>query len=241
MLQGIDSAEFGREGGALLYTKIQCRKAFKAFGCTALLLSLTFASQSFARPLFKWINENGEVYYSDKIPSEAVRKKHTVVNEKGMVVRNVEAVKTKEQLREEENLAREQAEAKAEAKRILLLKAERDAALLNTYTSEKDLIATRDRQINTVEANIGISRSSAEQIKENLARLENHADVLATNNKTVSDELKGDIQDLKQQLVNLEKFISERKAEQQRMHEKFAADLVRFKELKAIEQANKLR
>ena len=218
----------------MVYTRSGSYKVLQLL-CTAFLL-LSFTYQSDAGQLYKWVNDKGEVYFSDEIPPDAAKKNHVVVNNKGMVVKNIEATKTPEQLLEAEKQTRERDAAKAEVERATKVRAERDSALLNTYMSEKDLISTRDRQINTVEANVGISSKSAARVKENLVRLEKNANALASKQKPISSDAKNDIQNLKQQLANLERFIGNKRAEQQQLRDKFAADLNRFKELKALDQ-----
>lgn len=228
------------EDRALFFKQFQGHLNFFQTICAALLL-MSFAHQSDAKQLYKWVNEKGEVYFSDEIPPDAAKKTHDIVNDKGMVVKSVEATKTKEQLLEAEKQARKHDAAKNEANKAAKLRVERDNALLDTYMSEKDLIDTRDRQINTIEANIGISSNSASRIKENLSKLQKNANALASNKKPISDDLKGDIHNLKQQLANLERFINEKRAEQHKLRDKFSADLERFRQLKATEQADNAR
>lgn len=178
-----------------------------------------------AKQLYKWVDENGDVQVSDEMPPEAVKKKHDVLNKQGLTIKNIGAAKTKEQLKDEEQQARlKQAEA-AEKERNKREQAQRDAALLDTYLSEKDLLDTRNRQIKIIEDQIIASKNTLDHHKKLLAKLKP-----ATANPSPGNA-QNDLANSERQIVQLEKFINEKKQDQEQLRLKFENDLLRFREL----------
>ena len=52
----------------------------------------------FAATLYKWVDDDGKVRYSDRMPPTQVKKKHQTLNKQGIIVETKEAAKTDEEL-----------------------------------------------------------------------------------------------------------------------------------------------
>ena len=63
---------------------------------TATLFVLSFPAGAGA--LYKWVDENGQIRYSDRLPPTQVRRKHQQLNSQGVVLSTKEAAKSAEQL-----------------------------------------------------------------------------------------------------------------------------------------------
>ena len=116
---------------------------FSLVALSAVLLSCAFSAQA---KMYKWVDENGQMHFGDKIPPKYVVKEHEELNEQGVTTKVREAAKTPEQKAEEKRLEREQKKAELEEKR----KQQRDRVLLDTYTTERDLIVARDSRLDAV-------------------------------------------------------------------------------------------
>jgi len=98
------------------------------------------SSSQVAPNLFKWTDENGKVHYGDHVPPEYARQERKVLNEQGVEMKTLEAAKTPEQIAEEERLAAE----RKEQERIAADQASHDRMLLATFSTEDDIVMTRD-------------------------------------------------------------------------------------------------
>ena len=91
---------------------------------TALVLTLALSLASALTPvtaaaLYKWIDEDGQVRYSDRLPPSQVKKKHHQMSKQGVVVSTTEDARSEEEVAEE--LEKQQALEKERAEFLLSL------------------------------------------------------------------------------------------------------------------------
>jgi len=120
------------------------------------------ASPAYA--LYKCKDDKGKTYYTDRPPAACVGKAMEELNKEGAVVRRREAALTPEQqaAREAEEKRKKEAELAAKEEQRM------NRALLNTYSSEKDIEEGRQRALKQVE------QASAE-IKKRIADAQKRA------------------------------------------------------------------
>ena len=93
--------------------------------------------------LYKWVDDDGRMHFGDRIPLQYQLKAHDEINHLGVVLKHREAEKTPEEkaeakLLDKQRIKTEQAEKK---------RRQRDRVLLDTYTTERDLIVARDSRL----------------------------------------------------------------------------------------------
>jgi len=124
--------------------------------------------------MYKWVDDEGQMHFGDKIPKKYLAKEHDELNEHGMKAKHQKAEKTVEEKAEEKRLKeeREKAQLAEEKKRKL------DRVLLDAYDSESDLIVARDARLNDVafqiqlaESNIKASNKKIESIEKQIAQI----------------------------------------------------------------------
>ena len=59
--------------------------------------------------MYRWVDEKGQVYYSDRIPPQYVNKERREYDDRGHLISTVEAAKTKEQLAAKKKKAADEA------------------------------------------------------------------------------------------------------------------------------------
>ena len=182
---------------------------------------------------FRWVDENGRVHYSDQIPPSESNRAYTVLNKEGVTVNNIEKVKTKEELAKEKSLKEQQ----EEQERIAREKQNHDRILLDTYTKVSDLEDTRDRYISTLEGLIKVAQYKLTNFNSELDKQNKIAANLEREGKVMPEVMRQDISNLQRQIDLQNKFILSQRAQQQEVKDKFAADIKRFKELKAMQQS----
>ncbi len=196
-------------------------------GCWLLLLNNAWGR------LYKWVDENGHVYYSDKLPPSAVKKPHAVLNKQGVVVKRTGRAKTAEEIAREEELKR----LREKQQRMMEMQKARDKVLLSTFRSEDDIIMARDGQLATYDAQIRISYNNIERLKSWLEVQKKRAAALERKGRKVPKKMLAEIENTRRQIkANYESIIRQEEAKKL-LREKYAADLQRFRELKAIKTA----
>ncbi|MFZ0468183.1 MAG: DUF4124 domain-containing protein [Thiogranum sp.] len=186
-----------------------------------------------AGKLYKWVDENGHIRYGDAIPAKYAKKSNETLNKEGIVVDHKAAAKTRAQLAEEERIKK----AEAEEERIRREKAYQDRILLDTFTNEDEMVMTRDGKIEAIEAVIRITNGRTEKLKQRLGELQRTAANMERAGRPVSDNIKKDIAESRDQIDQNRRYVVNREAEQQKIRDKFEADIKRFRELKTAQAA----
>ncbi len=128
------------------------------------LVLLIAISQPVIAKLYKWVDEDGNVQYSDKLPPAAVRKPHENLDSSGLVINKTGRAKTPEEIAEEERVRK----LRKETQRQIDEQKARDRVLLNTYRSEDDIILARDGKLATINSQIRITYTNITRLKERL-------------------------------------------------------------------------
>ncbi len=198
-----------------------------------LLLILALAALPASARLYKWVDEEGNVHYSDKLPPTAVKNPYSKLDERGLVIEKKGRAKTPEEIAREEELRR----LREEQRRQLEEQRARDKVLLNTFRSEDDIILARDGKLATYDAQIRIAYTNIERLKAWLATQKKKAANFERQGRKVPAKLLKEIENTRQQIkANYESILRQEK-DKEFIRRKYAADLKRFRELKALKSA----
>jgi hypothetical protein len=196
----------------------------------AATLALATSGASGAAKLYKWVDEKGQVHYTESMPPEYNNKGNTEMDKRGRVLRKNDAVVPVDPSKvTEEEIARKRAEEKrmAEQRR-------RDHALINTYTTEAEIDIARDRNLQLpMQAIKGIEP----RLKGSWARLEalkKQAEPYAKEGRPVPDGLKEDIALQEKEVALFEAELRAKQTEATHIREKYDADKARFRELSSV-------
>ena len=198
-----------------------------------ILAAVAFATASFnadAQQRYRWVDDDGGIRISDRIPPGATDKRIEVLNARGMVVRVIEP---KRELTAEEVAAQAaEREAAKIAERDAVEQARRDRMLLDTYTQVDDLIRSRDNRLSALDAQILVSRDVVEAHRVNLANLEEQAAGHVDAGREVPPGIAKKLVDTRAELEASETFMNKRVEEQTAMRAQFEADIARFRALR---------
>jgi uncharacterized protein (DUF3084 family) len=181
--------------------------------------------------LYKWTDENGKVHYGDMIPPQYSKQERKVLNDQGVEVKTLDAAKTPEQLAEEERLTAQ----RLEQERIAADQASHDRMLLATFTTEDDMVMTRDGKISAIDGVLRVTRDRIEKIELSLAELTREAAELERAGKPISDNLHEQILGARGQIQRYLDYIASKRREQEGIRAQFEGDIRRFRELKAAQ------
>ena len=190
------------------------------------LVICSFAAQG---KMYKWVDENGQMHFGDRVPTKYLTKEHDELNDRGMVTKHKQAAKTAEQKAEEERLERERKLAELEDKR----KQQRDRILLDTYTTERDLIVARDSRIDAIDSQINLATSLINDSKSKIASMEKQVASLKASGREVPAELYNRIESQQQQISVQSRVMENHEKRRNEIAEQFNDYIDRFKTLKA--------
>lgn len=196
----------------------------------SLLLGMTEASAQ--QKLYRWVDNEGLVHYSDHVPPAFANQDLDILNDHGITVEHVDRGASEEELAERARLAAVK-EAEDEAAREQLRV---DNVLLATYLSVEDIVRLRDQRLGLLEAQASVTeqylRNLTERLDELLQSAERHSPYNEnTNAPAVPDNLALDISRTTASIELYEKSVRQSYSQQANLTETFAIDIQRFREL----------
>lgn len=197
-----------------------------------LLIAVPFAAQA---KMYKWVDENGQMHFGDKIPAKYRVKEHQEINQQGVVTRRRDAAKTPAQKAEEKRLEKEREKAMLLEKK----KKQRDRVLLDTYTTERDLIVARDSRLDAVDSQIQLAESIIKDSNKNIASMEKQITRIKASNREVPADLYKRIDNEKQQMKVQKGVMGKHKKHRDEISKQFNGYIKRFNDLKAEKKARR--
>lgn len=173
-----------------------------------------------AEPVYKWSSE-GLITYQDRAPDSSQDSGHSILNNQGVVLQEVLG---REERRQQRQLERE--------KELALI---RDRALLATFTTEEDLVRTRDDRIGMIDGLISRLDDRIRILSDRLAVVDKRVQMQEQNmgEGKAQESLYAEQQSIQRNVENAWSLIDSKAAERRGVVEKFEDDLVRYRELKA--------
>jgi hypothetical protein len=200
----------------------------------AVLMSVGLSAHA---KLYKWVDEDGQVHFGDRIPPKYLVKEHDVLNEQGVRVKHREAAKTAEEKAEEKRLEKERRQAEIAEKR----RRQRDRVLLDTYTTERDLILARDSRLDAVDSQIRLANTIISDSNKKIESMERQVTEIKASNREVPDDLYNRIDREKEQVTVQTTVMESHKKHRDEIAVQFNDYIQRFKDLKAEQQAKRER
>ena len=205
---------------------------FTLITLSAVLLSCSFSVQA---KMYKWVDDNGQIHFGDRIPPQYLVKEHEELNQQGVVTRYREAAKTPQQLAEEKRLEEERKKAEIIAKR----KKQRDQVLLDTYTTERDLIVARDSRLDAVDSQIRLAVSIIKDSNNKIEAMERQIAQIKASNRDVPADMYKRIDIEKQQVALQSRVMKDHKKHRDEISVQFNDYIERFQALKAEQKARR--
>ena len=180
-----------------------------------------------ARKMKCWENSDGVRECGLTVPPEYAQKSHREISSQGLTTEESERAKTEEERAEEERLAaiqKEEDAKKAEA-------AAQDKILLDTYSNTDDIQMTSDGKISALDSTIKLANKRNEKSQSDLDKLTATAAAEELAGKQPSEDLIKDIESLNRQIKNNDKFIADKRMEQEEIKKEYAEKIERFLQL----------
>lgn len=184
-----------------------------------------------AQQLYRWVDEQGEVHYTDQVPPSQADKARTRLSEHGIAVETQPAVPTGEALEHARELERQRAE---DERRRAERQAE-DTQLLQRYRTVEELELARDGRLAAVEASIQAKRDEVRNESRNLIELYKEMRALQDAGKTVPIDLMGRIESSTTRIRDDYTEIVDNESRKEVVADEFAQIIARFRQLKRLE------
>lgn len=197
-----------------------CDLSFRRVALLAAIAAGVWVSSGASADEVYRYEKDGKVTYGDYVPPSGLGAGHSVLNSQGVMLKQI---KSREERREARRLERE-----AKAQQIA------DRTLLRTFTTEEDLIRTRDDRLGIVDGQI-------DRLDE---RIRISKDSLGINHRRIRDverskgegeapqEWYAEQERTKKRIENAWSLIDAKAAERKKIVTKFEEDLIRYRWLK---------
>ena len=198
-------------------------------------LLLTASIEPAEAQLYRWVDDDGNVHYTDSIPPERARDGRRVYSRDGVAEEDIEAAPTEEErqaLREQRRREQEEAEAERRAREE---QAAFDRFLLRTYTGtdhihrvREDRMDSVDRRRRQVQSRLERDQAELEGLREQAAEAERRS-----GREAELDRLYQRIERIEERLESRWDSLEDLDREEARMEEEFRSHLERYRELQA--------
>lgn len=200
--------------------------------CIALAVALAAgaaAAQDKSKKLYRWVDKDGKVQFSDTLPQEALDQARTEISSaSGRTTGEVERALTEEEQVERDRLAAEQEiQQRADEK-----ERQTEEAMLASFQTEQDLrrsygvrVTLMQENLNAIEAGIGSQRNS-------LTSLLAEASEAELQDRPVNAKQAATIRELRQEMAKQQNMLVVKQAELMRLDEELEHLVQRFHELK---------
>ena len=193
--------------------------ALPAAGTMALVFCLLLPAVAHGGKLYRWVDDDGNIHYTDRMPASATDEEHEVMDERGTVMERRES-------REVERERREQIEAAEAAERRRDKEREkqrrRDRIIMLTFTTERDILLTREDRVEAVQVQINIVEHNIERLRTERRQVARRLEKLPEDAPPAEEH--------RRRLEQIGARLEERWANKYRLETKLAQTRARFEE-----------
>jgi chromosome segregation ATPase len=195
--------------------------------CLLLLPAILFSGNAPGERLYKWVDAEGQVHYSNRLPPEAAKQRREVINEQGRTIKVYRAPLTAEEKLEEERLKQLEKKRRELAEK----RAIHDRSLLATYSNTDDMYVAMQGKLDAVESLIKLTNSRINSLQNRLLELTEEAASYERSGRQLPGNLQRQISNLRDQIDQNKAFVEDKKLEMEDIRLQSEADIRRFKEL----------
>ena len=218
-------------GKAVSMTEKKLRLALLA---GIICLTIGGANAAYAQKLYRWVDENGEVHYGDRVPPEEVKLKRDVLNKYGVPLETLSHELSAE---EREALKRQQALQAAEQQRVFEA-SQRDSVLLSTYLSVDEIEDLRNRRRELLDGQIKVTELYLINLRGKVAKLQKDAARFQPYNPDpnappIPDRLAKELSNSLKSILVYEQTLADTRGKKSELVAKFDSDIDRFRHLQS--------
>lgn len=188
---------------------------------------LAFSTTVYGK-LYKWVDENGKVHYSDKMPPDQIKNAHQELNEHGVVKERVDRALTPEERQAKaEELQRQKELEQQQQLEAARVERERNK-LIKSYSSSEQIVRLKEERVSALKRNIEMAKENLVIQNRNLDDMLKRAADKERSGDVVSDTFLNQIETIREQIENQKIFIKEKTAEITSTQEKYDDELAKY-------------
>jgi len=197
--------------------------------CAAVAL-FTATPLAHAQKIVCWKDKSGKVVgCGDRVPPEFQQNESKTLDNRGITRQTNVSAEEAARLKQE---AEKKAALKVEEDRKIAEQRRQDSALVNTYTSDKEIDQRRDREIQVVDLQLTQLKTSLKNATEAAAASQKkHADITKSG-KPVPPSLTDEVTRATDERKRIEARIAEKEADKAAINKRYADQKTRYLELR---------
>lgn len=204
------------------------RKTAVVIGLCVLMVS----GPAWAGKIKCWTNDEGVRECGNAVPPKYSQHGHQEFNRTGVTVGTQRPAKSKEEVEAERQRAVAEAKRKAEEDRVARIQGAKDRVLLDTFTTEEDLMLAQKGRLAAIDSRIKHAQQILDRHETDLVGLEEQAAKAERTGSTMPDALRERIANTEAQIGSNTTFIEQRHQEKKDLDAQFKTDLSRYRLLK---------
>lgn len=187
----------------------------KPLAFTMLLMAL--APASFAGDLYRWVDNKGNVHYTDRVPPEYVQNGYRVINKQGLTITTIAPKKDEPVDKKMDD------EAKAQL--------ERDRRLLTIYSNADEIVAARERKVAEIKSGISLRQETLALLEKQFREQTREAGDYEKQGEAVPETLRANINTTKKKITAYEEGIKHHQQQLLDAQKQFNDELERYKQI----------
>ncbi len=206
-------------------------KISSVIGLFALFSTDGFASEQY---YYRYKDSEGHQVITSTLPPEVADQGYEIISPRGNVLKTIQPAKTKEEIAQDQNAIEERRKADLkieENKKQAELQAKKDDILLKSFSSEDDIIRSRDEKIASIEVLEQIMHENITRLNKQLKDANDSKANYLKSGQKVPDTLSKTINESERQIKENEAFLARKKVEKDNIHTKYQALIDRFGQL----------
>lgn len=206
---------------------MQCRNIVNNMAYKFLLpLLLAVAALPAQAKMYKWVDAQGNVHYTDTLPPASASQGNAELSKSGSVVKKTESAEEKRKRLAAEAEAAERRNAAAE-------QARKDRALLSTFTNEKEIDLARDRALEHHNLLIKSAQARLKQLEPRSKELGEKIAAASKKGKPAPAHVQQQYDAKRAEVEEAQRAIKTNEEAMVKVRERYEAEKLRFRELTA--------
>jgi hypothetical protein len=190
----------------------------------ACLLCLLASQSVFAKKMYRWVDEQGDTYFSDQVPPEQAKHWRASLSKTGRVLEVTEKAKTKEQLEQEKRLG----QLRKQEEKLVANQQMHDKALLSTFHSKEDMLLAIQTKMESFDKQKIIIEGNLNRFTEKLKKQQKEAAVFERDAQPVPEKLLDEIKLIQNQIEQTQSVLRSYIEKENQIKKIDEADIARF-------------
>jgi hypothetical protein len=200
-----------------------------------LVASSITGQSALANQIYRWTDENGRIYLSDRVTFDRKDFRRETLNKNAHTIEVTEKAKTKFQHRLEKQLAL----LRKQQEKIIAKQAMSDKVLLSTYRNRKDMESALERKMASLDGKRRVVQGSLKRLEKQLRQQQQKAAQYDRDGKKVPVKIVSNLSDTRIQIKLTSAEIVNQLENKLKVKKTFNADIIRFAVLKSKKGSNK--